>query len=235
MMDRIPGRKVLILDCCHAGAAAKAFDGPDWAVIAGCGAEEECYFQSAGKDTGTGYFTTALENALRASDLRQIDQDGDGSVSLKELAARIREIYGVAAPEFIPEGDERALFRIPENRKAPERLLGIEFDPQAEEDGQITLSFRFRTETAVKLEYRLVPAGENGWDFDSVERLPDRERTGSTRGLLSPGEKTRSIRISRERLGDTGRALLQVISLRGLRWQVPVPEATAVIGGFNEQ
>ena len=235
MMDRIPGRKVLILDCCHAGAAAKAFDGPDWAVIAGCGAEEECYFQSAGKDTGTGYFTTALENALRASDLRQIDPNGDGSVSLKELAARIREIYGVAAPEFIPEGDERALFRIPENRKAPERLLGIEFDPQAEEDGQITLSFRFRTETAVKLEYRLVPAGENGWDFDSVERLPDRERTGSTRGLLSPGEKTRSIRISRERLGDTGRALLQVISLRGLRWQVPVPEATAVIGGFNEQ
>ncbi len=235
MMDRIPGRKVLILDCCHAGAVAKAFGGPDWAVIAGCGAEEECYFQSAGKDTGTGYFTTALENALRASDLRQIDPDGDGSVNLKELAARIREIYGVAAPEFIPEGDERALFRIPENRKAPERLLGIEFDPQAEEDGQITLSFRFRTETAVKLEYRLVPAGENGWDFDRAERLPDRERTGSTRGLLSPGEKTRSIRISRERLGDTGRALLQVISLRGLRWQVPVPEATAVIGGFNEQ
>ncbi len=235
MMDRIPGKKVLILDCCHAGAAAKAFNGPDWAVVAGCGAEEECYFQSAGKDTGTGYFTTALENALRASDLRQIDPDGDGSVSMKELAARIREIYGVAAPEFIPEGDERTLFRIPENRKAPERLLGIEFDSQTEEDGQITLSFRFRTETAVKLEYRLVPAGENGWDFDSMERLPDRERTGSTRGLLSPGEKTRSIRISRERFGDSGKALLQVISLRGLRWQVPVPEATAVIGGFNEQ
>ena len=234
MMDRIPGEKVLILDCCHAGAAAKAFGGPDWTVIAGCGAEEECYFQSAGKDTGTGYFTTALENALRASDLRQIDPDGDGSVSMKELAARIREIYGVAAPEFIPEGDERTLFRIPENRKAPERLLGIEFDSQTEEDGQITLSFRFRTETAVKLEYRLVPAGENGWDFDSTERLPDCERTGSTRGLLSPGEKTRSIRISRERLGDTGTALLQVISLRGLRWQVPVPEATVMIGGRSE-
>ncbi len=229
MMDRIPGEKVLILDCCHAGAAAEAFSGPDWAVIAGCGAEEECYFQSAGKDTGTGYFTTALENALRAAEPWQIDPDGDGNVSLKELAARIREIYGVSTPAFVSGDEDRVLFRIPENRKAPERLLGIEFDPPEEEDGQITFSFRFRTETAVKLEYRLVPAGENGWDFDSAVRLPDRERTGSTRGLLSPGEKTRSIRVSRERLGETGRALLQVISLRGLRWQVPVPEATIVI------
>ena len=230
MMDRIPGKKVLILDCCHAGAAAEAFSGPDWTVIAGCGAEEECYFQSAGNETGAGYFTMALDNALRASDPRQIDPDGDGSVSLKELSARIREIYGVSTPVFIPE-DDRALFKIPENRKAPERLLGIEFDPQEEGDGQITLSFRFRTEMAVKLEYRLVPAGENGWDFDSAVRLPDRERTGSTRGLLSPGEKNRSIRVSRDRLGESGKALLQVISLRGLRWQVPVPEATIVFSG----
>ena len=230
MLDRIPGRKVLILDCCHAGAAAEAFTGPEWTVIAGCGPEEDCYFQSAGQKTGAGYFTTALENALQAADPRQIDPDGDGSVSLKELAARIREIYGVSTPVFYPGEDGRELFRIPENRKTPERLLGIAFDPQEEADGQVILSFRFRTEAAVKLEYRLVPEGEKGWDFDGAVRLPDRERTGSTRGLLKPGEKTRSIRVSRERLGENGRALLQVISLRGPGYREPVPEATKVIG-----
>ena len=36
-----------------------------------------------------------------------------------DCAARIREIYGVAAPVFIPEEDEKMLFRIPESRKAP--------------------------------------------------------------------------------------------------------------------
>ena len=228
MMDRIPGKKVLILDCCHAGAMAKAFDDPDWRVIAGCGPDEECYFQSAGQDTGTGYFTTALENALRAADPAQIDPDGDGNVSLKELAARVREIYGVSAPVFLPEGDESPLFILPET-PAPERLLGIDFGEATEEDGTVTLSFTFRTETAVKVEYRLVPAGENGWDFGSAVRLPDRERTGSVRGLMAPGEKNRSIQVSRDRLGPEGKALLQVISLRGIHYQVPVPEATVVV------
>lgn len=229
MMDRIPGKKVLILDCCHAGAAAKAFDDPEWRVIAGCGPEEDCYFQSAGQDTGTGYFTTALENALRAADPEQIDPDGDGQVSLKELSARVREIYGVSTPVFLPEGDESPLFLLGGDR-APERLLGLDFGEAAEKDGTLTLSFTFRTETAVKVEYRLVPAGENGWDFAGAVRLPDRERTGSVRGLMAPGEKSRSIQVSRDRLGPEGRALLQVISLRGIHWQVPVPEATVVVG-----
>lgn len=229
MMDRIPGKKVLILDCCHAGAAAKAFDDPEWRVIAGCGPEEDCYFQSAGQDTGTGYFTTALENALRAADPEQIDPDGDGQVSLKELSARVREIYGVSTPVFLPEGDESPLFLLGGDR-APERLLGLDFGEAAEADGTLTLSFTFRTETAVKVEYRLVPAGENGWDFAGAVRLPDRERTGSVRGLMAPGEKSRSIQVSRDRLGPEGRALLQVISLRGIHWQVPVPEATVVVG-----
>ena len=45
--------------------------------------------------------------------------------------------------------------------------------------------------------------------------MPDRERTGLIRGLVSPGEKERTIRLSRESLGEEGRALMQVISLQG--------------------
>ena len=234
ILDRIPGKKVLILDCCHAGAMLEAFREPAYRVIAGCAPEEECFFMSAGEETGTGYFTSALENALCAADAEQIDPDGDGRLSLSELGARIREIYGVSTVDFLPEGDESPLFFLPEERAGAERLAGLAFDGTEEAEGLITLSFHFRTETAVKLEYRLVPLGEEGWDFVHAVRLPDRERTGQTRGLLSPGEKQRTIKVSREKLGEHGAALLEIISLRGPDRQVPVPEATRVIRAVDE-
>ena len=231
ILDGVPGRKVLILDCCHAAAIAGAFDGPDYRVIAGCGENEECYFVSAGM-SGTGYFTSALDNALRASDIPQIDPDGDGKVSLPELAERLREIYGVSGADFLPEepeGDPEPLFYLPEERGGQERLLGLAFGTAEEAEEQVTLSFHFRTDTAVKIEYRLVPRGAGGWDFGEAARLPDRERTGQTRGLLSPGEKDRSIRVSRDKIGDG--ALLEIISFRGEDYGTLVPEATIVIRG----
>ena len=229
MLEKIPGKKVLVLDCCHAGAAAESFRGPEWRVLAGCGPEEDCYFWAAGDVTGMGYFTSAIENALRTAPREEIDPDGDGAVSLRELEKQIRKIYGVSNAVFLPEEDERPLFRLPEERMESERIQDLRFDPVTEEDGKITVSFHFRTETAVQIEYRLIPAAENGWDFSKAVRLPDRERTGQRRGLLSPGAKNRTIRVSRERLGAGERVLLQIVSFRGLYGQVPVPECTVVL------
>ena len=234
MMNRVPGKKVLILDCCHAGAMAKAFSGPEWRVIAGCGAEEDAWFWAAGEATGTGYFTAALENALRASGRDQIDPDGDGTVSLAELGGRIREIYGICKAEFLPEGDAQPLFRLPETRAGSERILDLRFDPPTEENGQVSLSFRFRTETEVRIEYRLIPMGKDGWDFTRAAKLPDRERSGQRRGVLSPGEKERTIRVSRDRLGGSGQALLQIVSFRGVHGQVPIPECTVPVTGEQQ-
>ena len=103
------------------------------------------------------------------------------------------------------------------------------FPENEESGGQITVSFQFRTEEKVKLEYRIVPEGPDGWDFRQEVRLPDRERTGRTRGLLTPGDKERQIRILAAALGKRGRALLQVLSSRGLRGQGTRPECTRVI------
>ena len=229
MMDAVPGKKVLILDCCHAGAIAESFREPEWRVLAGCGPEEDCYFWAAGETTGMGYFTAALENAMRAARKDQIDPDGDGTVSLSELARRIREIYGVSGAVFLPEGDESPLFLLPEEETDSERILDLRFDPPVMEDGQIILAFHFRTDVKVKIEYRLVPMGPDGWEFDKAAKLPDRERTGQRRGVLSPGEKDRTVRISADKLGESGRALLQIVSFRGLYGQVPVPEATYLV------
>lgn len=232
MLDRIPGRKVLILDCCHAGAAAEAFTGAEYRLIAGCAAEEECFFLSAGDTRGAGYFTQALSGALRASDRDQIDPDGDGAVTLMELEGRLREIYGISGAVLLgPEEDREPLFLLPEEREGREKLQGLRFEPAEETEGQITLSFHFRTEAPVRVEYRLVPRGEKGWSFGEAARLPDRERTGRVRGLMSPGEKDRSIRVSLEKLAGA-EALLEILILTE---DGAAAEATVVIAGEADQ
>ena len=230
MLDRIPGDKVLILDACHSGAAAEEIAGEAYRVLASGGREEDSYFwiDPNRREAGTGYFTSALEGALRASGRTMIDPDGDGSVTLKELRNRMDEIYGASTMTCGGEA-ETALFRLRESAEAPERILALAFDAPAAEDERLSVGFRFTIREATRLEYRVVPRKDGNWAFADAMTLPDRERTGTVRGLLSPGEKTRTIRISRASLGGEGEALLQIISLRGLHGQIPTLEASRVI------
>ena len=63
--------------------------------------------------------------------------------------------------------------------------------------------------------YQLVARRNGKWDFEHAVRLPDKERTGLVRGLVSPGEKDRKIRLTIQSLGEDGRALLQIICYYG--------------------
>ncbi len=241
MLDRIPGRKVLMADACRSGAligrgtqqGTDFFDDNDYRVLVSAGAEEDSWFWSAEEDeyTGTGYFTEAMESALRASDPDQIDPDGDGAVSLRELTARLHEIHGASTVYSRPEDDNEPLFILPEERYAGGRLRGLRFDPVTADGDSLTLTIHFRVEEQVKLTYQLVPSRNGRWDFEHAVRMPDRERTGLIRGQVSPGEKERTIRLSPESLGEDGKALMQVISLRGDERR-PAAEAGKVIEIF---
>ena len=238
ILDRVPGEKVLILDACHSGAvigdgaggpANRFADGP-YRVLVSCAAREESWFWTSGEDgfTGTGYFTAAVNSALRASDPEQIDPDGGGQVTLAELAGRLREIHGASTVICWPAESGEPLFRLPEDRHAGNLLRGIAVGP-AERDGDaITLPVRFRAEEPVRVMYQLAPSRQGRWDFEHAVRLPDREKTGLTRGLLSPGEKDRKIRLSAGSLGEDGRALMQILTLQGEE-QTPTAEAGWVI------
>ena len=238
ILDRIPGKKILMADACRSGAligrgtknGKDFFDDKRYRALVSAGAEEDSWFWSAEEDeyTGTGYFTGALDNALRASDPEQIDPDGNGTVSLKELTDRLREIHGASTVYSRPEEDDEPLFILPEDRKAGAKLRGLQFDPVERDGESLTLKFRFRAEEQVRLTYQLVPSRNGKWDFEHAVKMPDRERTGLIRGLVSPGEKERTIRLSPESLGEDGKALLQIISLRGEE-QRPAAEAGRVI------
>ena len=241
MLDKIPGRKVLMVDACRSGAligrgkerGTDFFENDAYRALVSAGAEEDSWFWSAEEDeyTGTGYFTEALDSALRASDPEQIDPNGDGEVSLRELTARLREIHGASTVYCRPDDDNEPLFILPADRSAGERLQGLRFGPVVKDGDSLTLTIRFRTEEQIRLTYQLVPSRNGRWDFEHAVKIPDRERTGLIRGLVSPGEKERTIRLSPESLGEDGRALMQIISLRGDE-RKPAAEAGKVIEIF---
>ena len=238
MMDKVPGRKILMADACRSGAligrgkenGKDYFDDNEYRALVSAGSEEDSWFWSAEEDeyTGTGYFTEALDSALRASDPWQIDPDGDGTVSLKELTARLREIHGASTVYCRPEKDGEPLFILPAERNAGGKLRGLWFDPVVRDGDSLVMTFRFRAEEPVRLTYQLVPSRNGRWDFEHAVKTPDRERTDLIRGLVSPGEKERTIRLSAESLGADGKALMQIISQQG-KERTPAAEAGRVI------
>ena len=238
MLEKLPGRKVLIVDACYSGGLIGAgsegakdwFEGSGCEVLASGGAEEDSWFWNAETDeyAGTGYFTAALNSALRASDQEQIDPDGDGSVTMEELAGRLREIHGISTVCCAAPVAGKPLFRLPKDRKAGSLLRAVRFGAVSEEGDALVLPIDFRAEEPVRLMYLLVPSRGGRWDFEHAVRMPDREITGLVRGRLSPGEKHRTIRLNRASLGEDGRALLQVVSLRG-EAEAPWAEAGRVI------
>ena len=238
ILDELPGKKVLILDACHSGAmigcgmenGINHFKEGNCRVLVSSGALEDSWFWNTETDayTGTGYFTAAMDCALRASDPEQIDRDGNGMISLSELTARLREIHGASTVYCWPGESKERLFDLPADRKSGTRLQAVSFG-KAEQDGDsVVLPIRFRAPEAVRVMYQLVPSRNGKWDFEHAVRLPDREKTGLIRGLLSPGDKERKIRLSVKSIGEDGKALMQIISLRGEE-RTPAAEAGTVI------
>ena len=242
ILDGIPGEKVLILDACHSGAMIGCGEGANinWfendacRVLVSSGADEESWFWSADKDayTGTGYFTSAMNNALRASDLSQIDPNGSGNVSLEELTARLRGIHGASTVYCWPEKSRMPLFSLPKDRKPGNRLRGLYFDPiKADDDtAPVELKIHFNIEESTWLMYRTVPSNNGEWDFEHSVKRKDPEKKNLIRGLLEPDGKprNRTFSIPRGNLGTDGIGLFQVVSLHGDE-RTPVVEAEIVI------
>ena len=243
IMDRVPGRKILILDACHSGAViGRGWEGKNFFEDSGCtvlvssGALEDSWFWNSETDeyTGTGYFTSAMDRALRCSDPEQLDTDASGGVSVPELTVRLRGIHGASTVYCYPESGAEDLFRLPADRKAGSHLQGVAFGETVRDGDALILPISFRAGESVRVMYQLVPGRNGRWDFEHAVRLPDREKTGLIRGMVSPGEKERKIRLTVGNIGEDGRALMQIVTYSG-DGTTPSLEAGKVISMNNEQ
>ena len=217
ILDRIPGQKIVILDACQSGAAVSAFRGTAYQVLVSCTPEEDSFFwlspaTDSYDETGTGYFTSALNTALRASSPEQLDPDGSGTVSVKECAARIRAICGVSTAAGYPADREKPLFHVSGETQQAARVRNLEFDPVVRNGDDMMLTFHFTVTDPVRLEYRLITRKDGTWDFEGGTTQGDDERIGTRRGWLSPGEKKRTVHLSAADTEEDGEALLIVIS-----------------------
>ena len=221
MLDDYPGQKVLILDACHAGAmigkgvagaGGNPFQGPDWRVLVSCGGSEESWLWSSAGDerAGGGYFTAALETVL---DSGRADRNGDGQVALGELCAELRTVHGASTVYCSPEEDDRMLLM--PGRRAAGPLENLTFDvPEISEKGA-SVTFRFTAREPVRVLYRMVFYRDGAWDFAGAVTQPDRERKGSLRGVVTPGEKSRTVRLSTIAGEKSGYALLEILTVSG--------------------
>lgn len=235
-LDKVPGEKVLILDACHSGAvigcggnSVNWFEDSTYRVLTSSDALEDSWFWSTTEDTytGTGYFTSAMDCALRSSDIDQIDPDNDGKVSLRELTARLRAIHGASTIYCWPENSSSILFRMMDDRKPTNRIRAMCFDPLEPDEKTVLLTMHFRTEENIRVVYQKVHSHNGTWDFEHPVRMPDKEKSALIH-MLVPGEKNRSNRFSKESFGEDGRLLLQVISMK-VDGSSPLVEAGTVM------
>lgn len=116
MLDKVPGRKVVILDACHAGAAigkgtggsfANVFTSPLYTVICSSGAMERSWFWSSGDSGNTdqpggGYFSGAAAMGLSSLGGYGADANRDGSITLTELKRYLRSCDGASTVQTYP-------------------------------------------------------------------------------------------------------------------------------------
>lgn len=227
MLDTVPGRKLLILDSCYSGAVIgkgapgleNAFDSPDYTVITSSGAAERSWFWSAAGDTetGVGYFTGALIQALNAGDGYPADLNRDGAITMTELKKTLENIHGVSAVRTWPEASDEALLKYDgqaeNNETVQSALTGLTFDNKIPDPEAPVCRFSFTVNRPVRMIYRMVTERNGEWDFSDTSFLFDDAEDSGTVGMLTPGYKERTLSPGIPEDGDGGYVLLQVIGL----------------------
>ena len=239
MLNRIPGRKVLILDACYSGAfigkgvpnGTNVFAGSGIRVLTCAGGLEQSalWLENSGGSGGS-WFLAALE-ALVSADAGTGDMDGDGFFSLKELTAGVRALCGDSRAYCYPEDDGEALFSVGET-EAGRAVNGLAFSEAESDPARPKVDFTFTAATAIRLWYRMVYWKDGSWDFSGAVQMADRERWEGTRGLLGPGEKQRTVRLSTVDGESSGFALLQILNLQD---GSAVPEGSRRIAMAGEE
>ncbi len=234
MFDQIPGRKILILDACHAGAMigkgvdehlVNVFSGPEYIVLCSSGGAEESWFWSGeinGEQlAGAGYFSGALVRALSVEGGFCADDNRDGVITLTELKRCLLDTHGASVVRTYPEESEYAVLTYDVTRytgRSRDALVeGVYFESDVLLPEEPTVYFTFNVVSSVQVAYQIVHHRQGRWDFDNAQLIYDNNgdfREWSLPGrTLSPGMKQRAITIDRAEAADSGYVLLQLLTI----------------------
>ena len=223
-LDRIPGKKVLILDACNSGAfigkgewndrMRNWFEGENYYVLTSAGANEDSFLWNASNQTtGGSYFADELSEGLRT---HTFDMDSDGTVTLQEAYRGILENHGASTAQCYPQQSDFALYVYdPLAENQGERPIGrIMLDTHVLTQGEDTLYFSFTVHRPVRVQYQMIYYKDGVWRFDAPQVIADNE---TENGVLLPGRKERSIMLMTEDGSDYGYVLLQLVVTEGRR------------------
>ncbi len=238
LFDQIPGKKVLILDACHAGAMigkgidgqlVNVFAGPDYVVICSSGGAEESWYWSGDIDgerlAGAGYFSSALVRALSVEGGFCADDNRDGVITLTELKRCLLDTHGASVVRTYPEESDFPVFTYDVSsytgRRRDALVEGVSFESDVLLPEEPSVAFTFNVVRNVQVAYQIVYHRNGRWDFDNAQLIYDNNGQFGAWALpgqtLSPGLKQRSIAIDRAAAGDSGYVLLQLLTIdRGM-------------------
>ena len=173
MFDQIQGKKVLMIDACHAGAMLgkgvkdrlnNIFAGEDYIVVCSSGGEEESWFWSGDIDgerlAGAGYFSEALVRAISSQGGYGADDNRDGAITLTELKRYLLSNHGASTVRTYPEQSDFALFTYDTAQYAgysrAALIEGISFESDVITLDDPTIYFSFNVVSRVEVAYQLV-------------------------------------------------------------------------------
>jgi len=238
MFDQIFGKKVLIIDACHAGAMLgkgvntelkNVFTGEDYVVMCSSGGAEESWFWSGDIDgeklAGAGYFSGALVRAISSAGNFGADDNRDGMITLTEMKRYLYDHHGASTVRTYPENSDEVLFLYDLDSytgTGRDALLeGIYFESDVLTADDPTVYFSFNVVSRVQVAYQLVYHRNGRWDFDGATVIYDNNGDFSTwpkaGRTLSLGMKERAMTIDRPDAGSSGYVLLQLLTIeRGM-------------------
>ena len=230
MLDRIPGKKILILDACNSGAfigkglsgGAKRvyFSGPDYKVICSAGGSEASwYWQGKEENTANGasYFATVFSDGLGAGGDHGADDNHDGLISLWEMHSYLMENYAASTPQVYPQADENFILYAydPEKTSARQKAVtGIVFEDTVLPAGKSQVSFSFTVHRQTELYYQIVYHQNGIWAFSEAQQFLDGEQAD---GTTLPGRKQRSLSLNTGKKDAYGYAMILLITREGER------------------
>ena len=229
MLRYVPGKKVLILDACNAGAFIGKglsggadrvyFTGPDYKVLCSAGGSEASwYYQGAdegGPAQGASYFVSVLADGLGVRGNCAADRNADGSVTLLEMYDYLVENYAASTPQVYPQCDDAfVLFSYDVNQDRPiqKAVTDLVFDEPLLTAGQTDVYFSFTVRRNVELFYQIIYHQDGRWQFDQAQQFRDMEQED---GTVAPGRKERTLSLNTGDEDAFGYAILQLITREG--------------------